>query len=170
MERTLVILKPDTIQRGLVGEIISRFEKVGLKIIGMKMVYPDKDHYHYHYEDISKMVSRRGQAAFDVTLDLMLAGPVIAMVLEGIESIELVRKMAGTTEPKAALPGTIRGDYAHVSFQHANGEGIGIANIIHASGNAEEAKQEIAHWFKDNELFDYRSVHEKFTQPYKNKG
>jgi nucleoside-diphosphate kinase len=167
MERTLVILKPDTVQRGLVGEIITRFEKVGLKIVGIKMVSPDKDHYHHHYENISKMASRRGQKALDVTLELMQSGPVIALVLEGIEAVELVRKMAGTTEPKAALPGTIRGDYAHVSLNHANAQGIGIANIIHASGNAEEAAQEVPHWFKDDELYSYEVAHEKFTQPSK---
>ncbi len=167
MERTLVILKPYTVQRGLVGEIITRFEKVGLKIVGIKMLSPDKDHYHHHYENISKMASRRGQKALDVTLDLMQSGPVIAVVLEGIEAIELVRKMAGTTEPKSALPGTIRGDYAHISLNHANTLEVGIANIIHASGNVEEAAQEVPHWFEADELFDYETTHEKFTQPKK---
>jgi len=169
MERTLVIMKPDTVQRGLVGEILTRFEKVGLKIVGIKMVSPDYDHYHHHYENISQMASRRGQKALDVTLELMQSGPVIAVVLEGIEAVELVRKMAGTTEPKAALPGTIRGDYAHISLNHANNRGIGIANIIHASGNLEEAKQELEHWFSSDEIFDYETVHEKFTQPHKDK-
>lgn len=167
MERTLIILKPDTVQRGLVGEILSRFEKVGLKIVGIKMMSPDTQHYHHHYENISKMASRRGQKALDVTLDLMQAGPVITIVLEGIEAISLVRKLTGTTEPKAAQPGTIRGDYAHISLDHANKIGVGIANVVHASGNAEEAKQEIEHWFSDDELFEYETVHEKFTQPRK---
>jgi nucleoside-diphosphate kinase len=165
LERTLIILKPDAIQRGIAGEIITRFERAGLKIIGCKMLQPDSNHYHHHYEGISKMVSRRGQAAFDVTLEMMQRGPVIAMVLEGIEAVALVRKMVGTTEPKEALPGTIRGDYAHVSFNHANTHGQGIANIIHASGDAEEAAQEIAHWFSEAELYDYETVHEHYTQP-----
>lgn len=163
MERTLIILKPDTIQRGLVGEVIARFEKVGLKIVGCKMVYPSTEHYHYHYENISKMISRRGQKGFDVTLKMMQEGPVIAFVLEGVESISIVRKMVGTTEPKEAPPGTIRGDYAHISFSQANKKNQGIANIIHASGDAEEAKQEIAHWFDKNELYDYKTLHEKYT-------
>ncbi len=165
MERTLVILKPDTVQRGLVGEIITRFEKVGLKIVGIKMLSPDKAHYHHHYENISKMASRRGQKALDVTLELMMTGPVIALVLEGIEAVEQVRKMTGATEPKAALPGTIRGDYSHISLNHANAREIGIANIVHASGNLEEANQEVEHWFTPEELFDYETVHDKFTQP-----
>ncbi len=164
MERTLIILKPDAVQRGIVGEIIARFEKAGLKIIAMKMLQPDEAHYHHHYETISKMVSRRGQAAFDVTLEMMQRGPVIAAVLEGIEAVPIVRKMVGTTEPKEATPGTIRGDYAHVSFEHANGLNVGIPNLIHASGDSDEAKQEIEHWFKDSELYEYKTVHEKYTQ------
>ena len=95
MERTLIILKPDTLQRGIVGELISRFEKVGLKIVATKMLQPDTNHYHHHYEGISQMISRRGQKAFDVTLDMMQQGPVIAFVLEGVDSIALVRKMVG---------------------------------------------------------------------------
>lgn len=165
MERTLIILKPDAIQRGIVGEVITRFERAGLKIVGSKMLKPDYDHYFHHYETISKMVSRRGQEAFDVTLDMMQQGPVIVFVLEGIEAVTLVRKLVGTTEPKDALPGTIRGDYAHVSFAHANAHGQGIANIIHASGDSEEAKEEIAHWFSESELFEYQATHEHYTQP-----
>jgi len=164
MERTLIILKPDAVQRGIVGEIVSRFEKVGLKIVGVKMLQPDYDHYYQHYENIGKMVSRRGKAAFDVTLELMQAGPVIAIVLEGIEAVSQVRKMVGTTEPKGAEPGTVRGDYAHISFNYANGRGVAIPNLIHASGDPEEAAQEIAHWFSESELFDYMTVHEKYTQ------
>ena len=169
VERTLIILKPDTLQRGLVGEIITRFERTGLKIVGAKMLQPDQNHYHHHYEGISQMVSRRGQKAFDVTLSMMQEGPVLAMVLEGVEAVELVRKMVGTTEPKSAAPGTIRGDYAHVSFDHADAHGLGIANIIHASGDPKEAKEEIAHWFSESELFDYQTVHERYTVPKKDK-
>ncbi len=163
MERTLIIAKPDAVQRGLVGEILMRFERVGLKIVGIKMLKPDREHYYHHYENISKMISRRGQEAFDVTLEAMSQGPVIAAVLEGIEAVSLVRKLVGETEPKAALPGTIRGDYAHISFDHAKKHGLGIPNLIHASGDPEEAKAEIAHWFTAGELFDYETTHEKHT-------
>jgi len=159
-ERTLIIIKPDAVQRGIVGELLTRFEKVGLKMVGMKMLKPDYEQYFAHYENISKMISRRGQKAFDVTLEMMMKGPVIAVVLEGGGAAALVRKMAGTTEPKSAASGTIRGDYAHMSFEYADAEGMGIPNVIHASGDADEAKQEIAHWFSESELFDYSSTHE----------
>src|SRR5574344_1364090 len=134
-ERTLIMFKPDSVQRGIVGEILARFEKAGLKIIGAKMLQPSYDHYYHHYENIGKMISRRGQKAFEVTLSMMNEGPVIAFVLEGIEAVELVRKMVGSTEPKSALPGTIRGDYAHMSFSYADENQIGVPNVIHASGN-----------------------------------
>ena len=163
-EQSLIIFKPDAIQRGVVGEILTRFERVGLKIVGMKMIHPSNDHYFHHYETIGKMVSRRGQKTFDATLELMSQGPVIACVFEGVEAASLIRKMVGATEPKAAVPGTIRGDYAHISFSHADAQGLAVANIIHASGDAEEAKAEIAHWFSEHELFAYETVHEKFTQ------
>lgn len=167
IERSLIVFKPDSVQRGIVGEILSRFEKAGLKIVGAKMIQPSYDHFYHHYENIGKMISRRGQKAFDVTLDMMNAGPVIAFVLEGIEAVSLVRKMVGATEPKSALPGTIRGDYSHISFAHADEHGVGINNIIHASGDSAEAELEIKHWFADSELFDYETVYEKFTQTKK---
>lgn len=164
VQRTLVLFKPDTVQRGLVGEILTRFERVGLKIVGTKMIAPDKEHYHKHYEEIGKMITRRGEHAFDVTLTMMVQGPVIAMVFEGVEAIALVRKLVGPTEPKSAEPGTIRGDYSHMSFGYADNADKGIPNLIHASGDEDEAEQEIAHWFADSELYQYQSVHEKFTR------
>lgn len=165
MERTLIIFKPDAVQRGLVGEILSRFERVGLKILGMKMIFPDEAHYHYHYEDISKIISRRGEAVYRRNADAMLEGPVVAVVLEGVEAVDLVRKLVGDTEPKSALPGTIRGDYAHLSYTHVNERTLaGMPNVIHASGSIEEAKKEVAYWFKKSELFDYKITSEHFTQ------
>lgn len=164
IQRTLILFKPDAVQRGIVGEILTRFERVGLKIIGTKMIFPNKEHYHKHYEGIGKMVTRRGEKAFDMALEFMTQGPVIAMVLEGVESVELVRKLVGGTEPKTALPGTIRGDYSHMSFGYANEHNVGIPNLIHASGSVEEAKQEIEHWFAEHEIYDYPSPREKFTR------
>ena len=166
-EQTLIVFKPDAVQRGLVGEILMRFEKAGLKIVAAKMLQPSKEHFHHHYETIGKLISRRGQKTFDAALDLMTSGPVIAMVLEGVEAAALVRKMVGATEPKSALPGTIRGDYSHMSYGHADKHEIGIPNLLHASGDAEEAKAEVAHWFSEAEMFSYETVHEKFTQTRK---
>ena len=164
VQRTLILFKPDAVQRGIVGEILTRFERVGLKIIGTKMIFPSKEHYHKHYEGIGKMVTRRGEKAFDMALGFMTQGPVIAMVFEGVEAVELVRKLVGGTEPKTALPGTIRGDYSHMSFGYADEHNVGIPNLIHASGSIEEAEQEISHWFSDFEIYDYTSPREKFTR------
>ena len=164
VQRTLILFKPDAVQRGIVGEILTRFERVGLKIIGTKMIFPSKEHYHKHYEGIGKMVTRRGEKAFDMALEFMTQGPVIAMVFEGVEAVELVRKLVGGTEPKTALPGTIRGDYSHMSFGYADEHNVGVPNLIHASGSIEEAKQEISHWFSDFEIYDYTSPREKFTR------
>ncbi len=167
MERTLVVLKPDALQRGIVGEIISRFERVGLKIVASKLLYPDTSHYHQHYEGIGGLKTRRGDKTFEVTLAMMQMGPVLAFVFEGIEAIAQVRKMVGPTEPKSAQPGTIRGDYAHISYGHADKHEIGIPNLIHASADETEAEQEIAHWFSETEIYDYETAHQKFTQPQK---
>ena len=164
IQRTLIIFKPDAVQRGIVGEILSRFERVGLKIVGTKMVNPDKDRYYHHYEGISKMVSRRGQKAFDLVVDFMTSGPVIMMVLEGVEAIPVVRKIVGSTEPMAADMGTIRGDYAHVSFGYADARNEGVANLIHASGNPEEAEQEVSYWFAPEEIQIYKTLSERFTR------
>ncbi len=164
VEKTLVLFKPDAVQRGLVGDVLTRFERVGLKIVGTKMIFPDKDHYYKHYEGIGQMVTRRGEKAFDVTLQMMVTGPVIAMVFEGVEAVALVRKLVGGTEPKTALPGTIRGDFSHMSFEYADGAEKGIPNLIHASGDSDEAVKEIDHWFSDSELYDYQVVNEKFTR------
>jgi nucleoside-diphosphate kinase len=164
IQRTLILFKPDAVQRGIVGEILTRFERVGLKIIATKMIFPNKEHYYKHYESIGKMVSRRGEKAFDMVLDFMTQGPVIAMVFEGVEAVDLVRKLVGGTEPKSAMPGTIRGDYSHMSFGYADEAGKGIPNLIHASGDPKEAAEEIAHWFKDHEIYDYPTPREKFTR------
>ncbi len=164
IQKTLVLFKPDTVQRGLVGEILTRFERVGLKIVATKMIAPDSAHYHKHYEEIGQMITRRGQQAFDVTLEMMVQGPVIAMVFEGVEAVALVRKLVGGTEPKSALPGTIRGDFSHMSFEYADGKKKGIPNLIHASGDPEEAEKEIGHWFSDDEIYLYERANEKFVR------
>lgn len=167
MEKTLIVFKPDAVMRGLIGEILTRFEKAGFKIVGAKMLQPDTEHYFQHYEGIGTLKSRKGDEIFESTLASMQEGPVIAMVLEGVDAVETVRKMVGSTEPKSALPGTIRADYAHVSYGQASTIGKGVANIIHASADPKEAEKEIAHWFAEAEMYEYENVHERFTQPRK---
>ena len=156
-ERSLVLIKPDGVQRGLMGRIIQRFEDVGIKIVGAKMVWIDEDFGKKHYFDIAE---RRGQKVLDVLLKFMTNGPVMAMCLEGISVVENVRKIVGSTEPKSALPGTIRGDFAHHSFSHTDKNDASIKNLIHASGNVDEAKFEVSLWFKPEELHSYKTVHE----------
>ncbi len=157
IERTLVLVKPDGVQRALTGVIINRFENVGLKIIGMKMVWIDEDFASKHYADVR---NRKGDAVFKALLKLITMGPVVAMVLEGVDAVEVVRKMCGPTEPKTALPGTIRGDYAHASYAYTDLVGEAVRNVIHASGSKEEAKAEVSMWFNDSEIHDYESVHD----------
>lgn len=156
VERTLIILKPDTIQRSIVGEIITRFERAGLKIVAMKMVAPDELHFHKHYEGISNLISRWGEDIYNVTLAQMTESPVIAFVLEGVEAVSYVRKLVGTTDPQDSAPGTIRGDYTHITRAYSNPLGSTLPNILHASGDPGEAEQEIKLWFADDEIYgDY---------------
>ena len=164
IQRSLVVLKPDAVQRGLVGEIIQRFERVGLKIVGMKMATPDEDFYYKHYEEIGQMITRRGEETFQYNVRYMMSGPVVAVVLEGVEAVPLIRKMVGTTEPKSAEMGTIRGDYSHMSFEYSNSKGIGVPNLVHASGSVEEAEKEIQLWFSEDELKNYSTLNEKYTR------
>lgn len=160
-EQTLIILKPDALDRGIAGEIITRFERVGAKIIGMKLLISEKDTAMQHYtEDLAK---RRGEHIRKMMIEMLVSGPIVAMVLEGIDIVEVVRKIVGATEPKSAAPGTIRGDYAHVSYRFADENGIGIFNLIHASATPEEAETEINVWFKPEELVSHTPSYTKMT-------
>ncbi len=161
MEKTLILLKPDALERGIIGEIITRFERVGAKIIGLELLVSKKDAARRHYTD--DLARRRGEKVRENMIRMITSGPIVAMVLEGVEIVEVARKMVGTTEPKVAAPGTIRGDYAHVSFKHADKKGIGVFNLIHASGSVAEAKEEINVWFKPNELVKHTPSYTKFT-------
>ena len=154
IQQTLVLVKPDGVARGLTGEIIKRFEQRGLKIIALKLVHVNMDHAKKHYtEDITE---RRGQKVRDMLMEYITGGPVVAMIIEGVRAIENVRKLTGTTESKEAPPGTIRGDFSHVSFSYADNKEIPIKNLVHASGNEEDAKHEIALWFSIDEIHDYK--------------
>jgi len=149
LQQTLVLVKPDGVARGLTGNVIKRIEQRGLKIVGLKLVKIDKDFSKKHYAAHVDKDFYKGLEEF------VTSGPIVAMVVEGVDAIENVRKIVGTTESKSALPGTIRGDFSHVSYSHANEKGIAIKNIVHASGDAEDAKKEIALWFSIDELHTY---------------
>lgn len=160
-ERTLVILKPDALDRGIVGEILTRFERVGVKMVGMKLLVSEKDTAALHYtEDLAK---RRGEHVRTMMIEMLTSGPIVAMVLEGIDVVEVVRKMIGATEPKSAAPGTIRGDYAHISYRFADERKIGVFNLIHASATPEEAVVEASIWFKPEELVKHTPGYTKLT-------
>lgn len=149
IEKTFVMLKPDAVQRAVMGEILTRFEKVGLKIVAMKMVWVDREFAKIHYADHLK------KDFYPPLENLIVEAPVLAMVLEGAGAVSFVRKMVGPTKPEEAAPGTIRGDFAHfIGDIHAQ-------NIIHSSGSVEEAIKEISLWFKPEEIHSYRRTDER---------
>lgn len=137
MEKTLLLLKPDAVMRGICGEIIGRFERKGLKIIGIKMVHLSREQGSIHYAE------HQGKVFFEELVEFITSGPLIALVVCGENAIKLSRMMMGATNPLEAAAGTIRGDYATVMRQ----------NIIHGSDSPESAKREIKNFFADNELF-----------------
>lgn len=139
-EKTLVLLKPCTIQRGLIGEIIQIFEKKGLRIAGLKMIQLDDRILSEHYAHLSE------KPFFQRVKDAMMVCPVVALALEGVDAIDVVRTLAGPTNGRAAAPGTIRGSYS-MSFQE---------NIVHASDGPETAKAELARFFKAEEIYEYK--------------
>jgi nucleoside-diphosphate kinase len=155
IERTLVLLKPDAVARGLVGRVLSRFEDALLKIVASKMVWMDADLARRHYFDLE---DRFGSGVYDLMATFMQTGPVLAFVLEGVEAVACVRKLVGPTFPDQAAPGTIRGDFAHQSKAYANRLGLPVANLVHASGNLAEAAREIEVWFSADELFEYKTA------------
>lgn len=159
IERTLILLKPDAVQRGYMGEILMRFERAGLKIVGMKMIWVDEEFAKKHYRE-EDIVPRRGDFVWKKLLKGITSGPILAFVLEGVHAIEIARKMVGATEPKSAAPGTIRGDYAHVSFAYSDEKNVHVKNLVHASANEDDAKIEVSVWFRPEELHTYKTVHD----------
>jgi len=157
IQHTLVVLKPDCVQRAIAGRVIQRFEDVGFKIVAMKMVWVDKEFGRKHYYDVEQ---RHGPIVLEGLLKNISEGPVIAMVLEGVAAVEQVRKMVGSTEPKSAIPGTIRADFSQHSYALADAKKVGVKNVIHASASLKDAAYEINLWFKPNELHTYKTVHE----------
>lgn len=182
-EKTLVIIKPDGIQRNLIGEIISRYERVGLKLVAMKMVNADfnfvNDHYNLDPEwfrlvgekSIKGLVDKgitppsydvdvMAQSVLDRLTKYMTSGPVIAMIWQGAHAVNIVRKITGGTEPLTSDVGTIRGDYVLDSYQMSTDDNRAVRNLVHASGNVSDAEKEIKHWFKDEEIMDYTLVND----------
>lgn len=165
IQQTLVILKPDTMWRTIVGEIITRFERAGLHLVAMKMVQATKEQLEGHYEGIGKLGTRRWQKVLDIVVNMMMEAPVIAMVREGVEVVDFVRKIVGSTEPKSAPAGTIRGDYAHMSYWYLDtNPDANLYNLIHASADLDEAKLEIPHWFSDKEIMNHVPHSAKFMR------
>lgn len=182
-ERTFVILKPDTVQRSLVGEVIKRFERTGLKFTAMKMFVPTEEKLLSHYnkdeawflkkgnriiEDlkshglpVEKEALEYGKDIIRTIVKYMTAAPVIGMVIEGNEAVAVVTKLVGTTEPATSDVGTIRGDYTLDSYGHSSYENRAVRNLIHCSESPEEAEREIAIWFKEDEIMDYVTAQER---------
>lgn len=182
-EKTLVIIKPDGVQRGLIGEVIKRYESCGLKLVALKMLIPSIEIALKHYSIDPGWATRLGTKTFETmkargetipnqspeeyaegirtTLKKYLSsGPVVVMVWQGMNSIGIVRKITGATEPLSSIPGTIRGDYTIDSYGAGNADNRAVRNIIHSSGSLEEANKEIEIWFKPEELLNYRLVAE----------
>jgi nucleoside-diphosphate kinase len=183
-ERTFIMIKPDGIQRTLIGEIIKRYEQVGLKLVGLKMVVPTAEHVEKHYTLDPNWRRLTGEKSIKGYLDKGLtppsndpleitakvlenlkkyitSGPVIAMVWWGAHAVKIVRKITGGTEPLTSDVGSIRGDYVLDSYQMSDTDNRAVRNLVHASGSVEEAEAEIKHWFKDDELIDYRLVQDE---------
>lgn len=183
-EKTFIIVKPDGIQRGLIGEIVKRMERIGLKLVGIKMLAPTPDLIEKHYTLDPNWLRITGEKTIKnyrdkgveppsddpykitaVVLDnlkkFMTSGPVIAMVWQGLHAVKITRKLVGGTEPLSSDMGTIRGDFVLDSYQLSDTDNRAIRNLIHASGSIEEANKEIDLWFKPEEIISYRLVQEQ---------
>ena len=186
-QQTLVLVKPDGVKRGLIGEVLSRIERRGLKVVALKMVEVDRPHLEDHFPKDEEWMARLGDkglktfAEYNIDpMDVMgtsdrkeigskvkeslfkymTSGPIVALVIEGLHAIDMVRKLAGNTLPVFAEMGTIRGDFSVDSPAIANTEGRAIYNIMHASETAEEAQNEISLWFKPQEIHSYKRADE----------
>lgn len=182
-ERSLVLLKPDTVQRSLVGEIVKRFERTGLKISALKMIVPTEAQLLEHYNKSDEWYERKGKGVIEdlkaqgkeitkepieygkdiirTIVHYMTAAPVVALILEGNQACAVVTKVVGTTEPATSDVGTIRGDYTVDSYAHATYENRAVRNLVHQSESPEEAEREIAIWFKGEEIMNYVTAQER---------
>ena len=148
MERTLVLIKPDGVERNLIGEIIKRFEENGLKVANLRMVIPSREFVQAHY------AVHKDKPFFNVLVDYLAEKRVVAIVLEGEDAVSRVRKIVGATDPSKAEKGTIRGDLGNDSKEKADAERRSIYNLVHASGTREEAEEEIKLWFEESEILE----------------
>lgn len=183
-EKTLVIIKPDGIQRSLIGEIVRRYERVGLKLVGVKMVVPTSEHIEKHYTLDPTWRQRNGEKSIKgykdkgltpptedpmkmsgMTLEklkkYLSSGPVMPMVWQGLHAVQIIRKLTGGTEPLTSDVGTIRGDFVLDSYKISDDDNRAVRNTIHASGSVGEAEMEIKHWFSEGEIIDYRLIQER---------
>jgi nucleoside-diphosphate kinase len=183
-ERTLIIIKPDGIQRNLIGEIVKRYEQVGLKLIAMKMIVPTADLVHKHYTLDPEWMRLTGEKNIKAYQDkglvhphtdplkvsaiileklkkYMASGPIIPMVWQGAHAVKIARKVTGGTEPLTSDVGTIRGDYVLDSYQMADADNRAVRNLVHASGSVKEAEDEIRHWFRESEIINYTLAQEQ---------
>jgi len=182
-ERSLVLLKPDAVQRSLVGELIKRFERTGLKISAMKMVRATEDQLLRHYNKSEEWYERKGKGVVEelksqgkevtrepieygkdiirTIVTYMTAAPVVAIILEGNKAVSVVTKLVGTTEPATSDVGTFRADFTVDSYSHATFENRAVRNLVHQSESPQEAEREIAIWFKDEEIMNYVTAQER---------
>jgi len=182
-ERTLVLIKPDGVQRSLIGEIIKRFERVGLKFLALKMVIPTKEQAEKFYPSsdewfetvgnktlkgyeakgmkLNKTPIEQGKFVKKILVDFITSGPIVAMVLQGNEAVGVVRKLVGSTEPLTSDVGTIRGDFTIDSYTVADADQRCVRNLVHASESPEEAEREIKIWFNESEILKYNLVQDK---------
>ena len=182
-ERTFIILKPDAVQRSLVGETMSRFERTGLKFVGMKMILATREQAKAHYgkddawctkvgertianmekegKKADKPAVEYGRDILNGLLDFLTCSPVVVIALEGNQAVGVVKKLVGATEPLTSDVGTIRGDLTNDSYELANIDSRAVRNLVHCSDQVEEAKREIAIWFKEDELISYKHINEK---------
>lgn len=183
-EQTLVIVKPDGVQRSLIGEVIKRYEQCGLKLVALKMVIPSKELTLKHYSIDPDWLIKTGTKTLEgykskgiappsndpieiaktirkTLLGYLSSGPVVAMVWQGMSAVGIVRKITGSTEPLSSVPGTIRGDFTIDSYTAADTDQRSVRNIIHSSGSVEEANNEIPLWFDQKEIINYRLIAEE---------
>lgn len=182
-ERSLVILKPDAVQRSLIGEIVKRFERAGLKVAAMKMTMATEEQLITHYNKTNEWYEKKGKGIVadmeahnipvtkepieygkDIIRNMvryMTAAPIVAMVLEGNQACAVVTKLVGSTEPSTSDVGTIRGDYTLDSYSHATIENRGVRNLIHCSESPAEAEREMVIWFTEGEMMKYATAQER---------